>query len=86
VRGYTVFVYTEIVKNVTLSAEADLIERARIRAASERTTLNTAFREWLRSYAGAGMTRADYFDLMKRLGHVRTTRSFSRDERNDRGA
>jgi len=77
-------VYTKDVKNVTLSAEADLIERARLRAASERTTLNAAFREWLGSYASAGMARADYFDLMKRLSHVRTVKTFTRDEMNER--
>lgn len=76
--------YTKVVKNVTLSAEADLIERARLRAAGERTTLNAAFREWLVRYAGAGMARSDYFEEMKRLGHVKTVRSFSRDERNER--
>jgi hypothetical protein len=42
-RGNAVFVHTKDVKNVTLSAEADLIERARLRAVSEKTTLNAAF-------------------------------------------
>jgi hypothetical protein len=83
-RGNAVFGHTKEVKNVTLRAEADLIERARLRAASKNTTLNAAFREWLRSYAGAGMSRNEYFELTKQLGHVKTARSFSRDERSER--
>jgi hypothetical protein len=72
------------VKNVTLSAEESWIERARLRAATEKTTLNAAFRQWLRTYARAGEERTQYAELMKRLNHVKTTRAFSRDERNER--
>ena len=39
-------------RNITLSAEAELIDRARHRAESENTTLNSAFRGWLQQYAG----------------------------------
>jgi hypothetical protein len=77
-------VYTELVKNITLSAEEDLIERARLRAAKERKTLNAAFRDWLQRYAGTETSRQEYAQLMKRLGHVRSGRSFSRDEINER--
>ena len=45
--------YTRVVRNITLSAEEELIDRARLRAARERKTLNVAFREWLARYAGA---------------------------------
>jgi hypothetical protein len=34
-------------KNVTLSADDDLIEQARLVARSRHKTLNGAFREWL---------------------------------------
>ena len=45
-------------KNITLSADADLIEAARQRAAAERTTLNARFRQWLEDYAAvAGSLR-----------------------------
>ncbi len=37
-------------KNITLSADADLIEKARERAVSEHTTLNAQFRMWLENY------------------------------------
>ena len=76
--------YTGIVRNITLSAEEDLIERARLRAAREKTTLNAAFREWLARYAGAATSSQEYRELMKRLQHVRPGRHFSRDELNER--
>lgn len=37
-------------KNITLSADADLIEQARERARREHTTLNAQFRLWLEEY------------------------------------
>ena len=37
-------------KNVTFSADEDLIERAREVAKAEHKTLNVAFREWLAGY------------------------------------
>jgi hypothetical protein len=77
-------VYTECVRNITLSAEEELIERARLRAAHEKKTLNSAFREWLKRYAGRETGSQEYADLMKRLGHVRSARKISRDEMNER--
>ena len=37
-------------KNITLSADAELIEKARKRAATEHTTLNAQFRIWLENH------------------------------------
>ena len=76
--------YTIFVKNITLSADEELIERARLRAAKERTTLNAAFRDWLERYAGIETNRQEYDDLMRRLSHARSGRRFSRDEMNER--
>ena len=39
-------------KNITLSAEENMIEAARARAAAEHTTFNEQFRRWLAGYAG----------------------------------
>jgi hypothetical protein len=71
-------------RNITLTAADDLIERARLIARAQRTTLNAVFREWLAQFAsGAGDTQS--FDaLMKRLKHVDAGRRFSRDEMNAR--
>lgn len=79
--------YTKIVrrvKNITLSADAGLIERARERARKQKTALNAAFREWLERYAGDGSAADDYDQLMKELRHVRAGRKFTRDEMNAR--
>jgi hypothetical protein len=72
-----------MVRNITLSAEASLIEKARQRAHDEGRELNQVFRDWLRRYvtADAGST---YDNVMKRLTHTKTRRRFSRDELNER--
>jgi hypothetical protein len=71
-------------KNVTFSADEDLIEKARTRALREHRTLNTAFREWLERYAGAARSQADFDHLMRTLSHVKFARKFTRDEMNAR--
>ena len=79
--------YTRIVrqvKNITLSADADLIERARARARKQKTALNAVFREWLERYAGNRSAADDYSQLMKELRHIRAGRKFTRDEMNAR--
>ena len=38
-------------RNITLSADAEAIDLARQRAASENTTLNRELRKWLERYA-----------------------------------
>lgn len=67
-------------QRVTLSAEDDVLERARLRAAREGTTLNAAFREWLRQYGGAGTTAQEYRQLMRRLSRVRSGKKCTREE------
>lgn len=41
-------------KNITLSADENLIAAARDMAANEGTTLNARFREWLESHGRLG--------------------------------
>jgi hypothetical protein len=79
---YTGFVRT--LKNITLSADADLIERARARAQKQKKALNLVFREWLERYAGEDGAPDDYYQLMKELSHVHAGRKFTRDEMNAR--
>jgi hypothetical protein len=61
-----------------------MIERARLRAAQEKRTLNAAFREWLESYAGSETRGQRYAKLMKSFGDVTNTQRFSRDVMNER--
>jgi hypothetical protein len=83
---YTVFVYTGFVRNITLSADEDLIERARSVARSQHRTLNDAFREWLTQFASHdGEAAVARFDaLMKDLKYVKTGGPYTRDELNER--
>ena len=81
---HTKTVYTEFVKNITLSADPDLIEKARQVAKTERKTLNAAFREWLESYARRKGDVDAYRALMRRLTHIDAGRKFTRDEMNER--
>jgi hypothetical protein len=71
-------------KNITLSADETLIEQARTIALSQRETLNAAFRKWLLQYTGQANSGQKVDTLMKRLGHVKAGRRFSRDEMNER--
>ena len=71
-------------KNITLSADKDLIEQARLVARSQRKTLNGAFREWLLQFSGKAGSRQEFDSLMKRLRRVNSGRRFTRDEMNER--
>ncbi|HEV2381967.1 MAG TPA: hypothetical protein VG206_19525 [Terriglobia bacterium] len=71
-------------KNVTLSADENLIEQARLVARRQHRTLNGAFREWLLQFTAQSGSSREYDALMDRLGHVKTGRRFSRDEMNER--
>jgi hypothetical protein len=72
-------------KNVTLSADEHLIERARQVAQARHKTLNTAFREWLEEFASQNGDVEEYDRLMQRLrGRVVAGRKFTRDEMNER--
>lgn len=73
-----------MLKNITLSAEEQLIARARERARAERSTLNAAFREWLERYAKARPHPEDFRRLMSRLSYASPGRTFNRDELNER--
>ena len=57
-------------KNITLSADEDLIEQARLAARSQHKTLNAAFREWLRQFVAQSGTGQEVDSLMKRLRHL----------------
>jgi predicted transcriptional regulator len=71
-------------KNITFSADEDLIEKARNIARSRRKTLNIAFREWLEQFTAESGNVSEYRSLMRRLQHVDAGRQFTRDEMNER--
>ena len=71
-------------KNITLSADEDLIEKARSVAKAQRRTLNDAFREWLQYFAATDGDAQGFHALMGRLKHIDSGRRFTRDEMNER--
>jgi predicted glycosyltransferase len=71
-------------KNITFSADEKLIEKARLKAAKEKTTLNQRFRDWLSSYAKQNNAGSNYDKLMDELEHVNSGGKFTRDEMNER--
>ena len=72
-------------KNITLSADAAVIEAARARARAEHTTLNEQFRRWLVDYAQTDARLQRYETVMGELrGKMKTGRRISRDEMNER--
>ena len=73
-----------MIRNVTLSADDSLIERARDRARSEHTSLNALFRTWLERYVGQARPGDDYARVMESLSHVQSGGPFTRDEMNER--
>lgn len=73
-----------MLRNITLSAEKVLIERARQRAKAQKTTLNAEFRRWLAQYSEYPQTAADLAVIMDQLSYARAGKTFRRDELNER--
>ncbi|MFQ5560296.1 MAG: hypothetical protein ACE5FU_06915 [Nitrospinota bacterium] len=73
-----------MLKNITLSAEENLIKKARKQAGLEKTTLNALFRKWLERYSGKSEALTEYDEIMKVLHYVKSGGKFSRDEMNER--
>ncbi len=71
-------------KNITLSADEDLIESARQEARDRRTTLNAMFREWLEVFAKRDQRRKEVQKLLKRMDDFDSGGPFTRDELNER--
>jgi len=73
-----------MLKNITLSADEELIRKAREKAQGEHTTLNATFRRWLRQYVNKNTRTTDYQAFMDSLNYARPGRKFSREELNER--
>lgn len=72
------------VKNITLSADAALIEQARKRASNESKSLNELFRDWLKTYVSQPLAGERFDAIHDSLMHVRPSKRFTRDELNER--
>jgi hypothetical protein len=74
-------------KNITLTADEALIERARERAKAEGSTLNESFRKWLAEYARPNFDEARYEETMAAIRAEfvgKPFRKYSREEMNER--
>jgi hypothetical protein len=75
-----------MLRNITLTADDQLIDQARKKATAAQSTLNVEFRKWLASYVGSqdDAAVANFRAVMQQLGQVDAGRTFSRDELNQR--
>jgi hypothetical protein len=75
-----------MLRNITLSADEQLIARARTKAEAAQTSLNVEFRKWLEAFAGeqdiAAVTR--FRSVLAELASADPGRVFSRNEMNQR--
>lgn len=73
-------------KNVTLSADARLIDCAREKARAQHSTLNEEFRRWLNQYVGQDSRVEDALAVIRRIQSYADTggRRFTRGEMNER--
>ncbi len=71
-------------KNITLSADAEVIELARQEARSRNTTLNALFREWVEDLAARDERRKSVQQLLARTSEFDSGGPFTREEMNER--
>lgn len=76
--------YQCMTKNITLTADEEIIRKAREKAFKEKTTLNNEFRRWLETYVGEKQTAKKYQNIMKKLEYAKLKRKPSREEMNER--
>jgi hypothetical protein len=73
-----------MLKNITLSADSELIERAREIAKSRNSSLNIEFRRWLIRYVKRDFSESDFQELIARFNYAVPGKKFTRDEMNER--
>ena len=75
---YSLFLQPILVPSASSMQESRCIARA------QRSTLNEAFREWLRQYTQSAGDAQSFDAMMRQLQHVDAGRHFSRNEMNER--
>lgn len=75
-----------MLRNITLSADDQLIARARAKADAAQTSLNVEFRKWLATFASVtdDGAVARFRQVMAQFSHVDAGQAFTRDEMNER--
>lgn len=80
-------VYTGTMKNITFSAQEELIEKARQVALQKNVTLNEMFRTWLKSLSQESRpidTAKKLNDLWERTSYLEVGKKLTREEMNER--
>ena len=67
-------------KNITLSAEGELIQQAREVAVRRKTTLNQLFRDWLAEVVGQKDRERSLEKIWKQMGYAEAGGKFAREE------
>lgn len=74
--------------NLTLAVDDHLLQRARLRALEQGTSVNALLRDYLEAYAGAHRARqqaiGDILEMSARAHSRRGDRRWTRDELHDR--
>jgi len=71
-------------KNITLSADEELLAQARDLARQRKSSLNQLFRDWLAELAGQKEREERLHLLEVRLRYAQAGRKFTREEMNGR--
>lgn len=71
-------------KNITLTADENLIDAARAQARADNTTLNEQFRLWLAEYARKQRLRQYETAMGELRGKLVVGKKLTRDEMNER--
>jgi plasmid stability protein len=74
--------------NLTITVEADILQKARLRALQQGTSVNALLRDYLRAFAGVEAERErsvrHFVDLARRAKTKAPTRRWTRDEIHER--
>ncbi len=73
-----------MLKNITLSADEQLLQLAKNKAKKSKSTLNVQFREWLQGSVNTEIQMFDYDALIIEMSYVNAGKKFSREEMNER--
>lgn len=73
-----------MLKNITFSADPELIERARKTAEANHSTLNNEFRRWLSQYARRSISEKELDEILDKVRYVEVGRKITREEMNER--
>ncbi len=71
-------------KNITLSANEDVLRKAKNKAQQNNSTLNNLFRKWLDDYTRDKNIAHELDRFLSETEYVEAGRSFTRDEYNER--